>query len=279
LEPVIDEIKGNPMWLILGPANKCLDVKGESSENETPIILFDQHGKSNQRWMFTPDGQIVSMLDQNKCLDVSGGHATHGTPVILFDRHGGNNQKWKLTLDGAIISALHPNMCLTVGGPATNETPIVLSDRAISLKPNQIWTPRPTFDVGPRHPTEFDVGAPDGAEWASPIFTAEGRILCSTDESTRWICRFEISLPTALVGFGGTIDDPALADRVAKEFVNILREPGLGNPSVSILEFFPPASIQFSVNLRKGLYRHSSREDFIKSLESAAKYSIASVGL
>src|ERR1700748_3743639 len=38
---------------IVGLANKCLDAQGGSSENLTPIILFDCHGGPNQLWVIT----------------------------------------------------------------------------------------------------------------------------------------------------------------------------------------------------------------------------------
>jgi hypothetical protein len=254
------------MWLITGPGKRCLDVKGATSENNTPIILFDKHARDNQRWMFTSGGLIVSILDKNKCLDVAGGNTANGTPIILHDRHGGTNQQWKLTLDGAIVSALDPNKCLTVAGSVTNGDPIVLSDRGVSLRSNQVWTPELN------EPVEFPDGSPIPPEYDPPIFAADGRLHCSVDDSARWKCRFEVSIPTAMPGIGGTIDDPALADRLAKE---LIRE--LNTPSVRIIEFSPPASIKFSIS-SKILYS-ASRVSAIKSLEFDAEQTIKKVGL
>jgi hypothetical protein len=88
-------------------SGKVLDVEGGSNDDSAPIIQFQDHGGSNQRWRLESVGnglfRIVSAAS-GKVLDVEGGSLDNGARVIQFRDHGGPNQRWKLILAG-IFSA------------------------------------------------------------------------------------------------------------------------------------------------------------------------------
>jgi hypothetical protein len=126
--------------LLLGFANKCLDVEGGQPENRTRVVLFDCHGGDNQRWSFvaatpsfgaTPpsEGRIVGL--GGKCLDVEGGSAASGMQLILFDCGTEPlprpNQRRFVRQDFHLVSGLASDMCSDVfGGNSANRTPIIL---------------------------------------------------------------------------------------------------------------------------------------------------------
>ncbi len=58
----------NKPFLILGLANKCVDINHGNLDNLTDIILNATHGENRQLWFFTEDGFIISSLNSHKCL-------------------------------------------------------------------------------------------------------------------------------------------------------------------------------------------------------------------
>ena len=120
--------------LMVGLADKCLDVEGPS--NGAPVRLFECHGRPNQRWdlerinrsgeihdsasrCLQPDDDHRLVVDTCEspgtrwdiegsdtldfrlihrstglCMDVADADATDSTPVQLFECHDGANQIW-----------------------------------------------------------------------------------------------------------------------------------------------------------------------------------------
>ncbi len=75
----------------------CLDVRGGSDANGTPLQLWPCNGTPAQRFAIQPSGQIRSALNMSKCVEVRGGVARQGTPIQLYDCNGTASQKWNLT--------------------------------------------------------------------------------------------------------------------------------------------------------------------------------------
>ncbi|MEV0533206.1 RICIN domain-containing protein [Kitasatospora sp. NPDC050463] len=90
-----------PTGQITGYVNKCLDVRGGSSSNGTPIQMWDCLGNVNQSWQIASDGTIRAV---GKCLDVTGGATGNGTPLQIWDCNGTGSQKWVVRADGAIVN-------------------------------------------------------------------------------------------------------------------------------------------------------------------------------
>ena len=108
-------------------SNKCLDVSGGQTANDTNIDLYDCNGTRSQKW-FWKGSTIRSGLDQSKCLDVWHAGTANDTNIDLYDCNGTNSQVW--TWDGATLtSGLDSNKCLDVsGGQTGNNTNIDLYD-------------------------------------------------------------------------------------------------------------------------------------------------------
>lgn len=76
---------------IVGLAGKCLNVRGASTADGTPIILYRCEGYDNEAWHFRK-GRIIGL--GGKCLNVQGNNSASGTPIILYRCEGGANEIW-----------------------------------------------------------------------------------------------------------------------------------------------------------------------------------------
>ena len=80
--------------------NLVLDIKGGSNDDNTPAILWQMHGGSNQQWKFAPISErgyynIISRKN-DKCLDIS--HVNSESPVLVIKtKINTDSQKWKIT--------------------------------------------------------------------------------------------------------------------------------------------------------------------------------------
>ena len=110
---------------LLNPiSGRCVDVMGGKTDPGTPVVLFDCHGKDNQRWNLAADGTVRGLAGM--CLDTLGGE-TSGTPVGIVACNGRKNQWWMLHADGSLRGA--GGQCLEAEGPSTaNMTRLVVSD-------------------------------------------------------------------------------------------------------------------------------------------------------
>ncbi|PRX50151.1 beta-glucanase (GH16 family) [Prauserella shujinwangii] len=97
---------------IVGLADKCVDVAGASTDNGTPVQLYECNGTAAQRWTFAADGSVRAL---GKCLDVAGAGTADGTPVQLYECNGTAAQQWVHTAAGDIVNP-HADKCLDVTG-------------------------------------------------------------------------------------------------------------------------------------------------------------------
>lgn len=70
-----------------------MDIRGASNERGAWVILYDKHGGPNQRWVFLPSGEIMSMLN-GKVLDVWKGRAVEDAKIRMHGPNGDANQQW-----------------------------------------------------------------------------------------------------------------------------------------------------------------------------------------
>lgn len=169
---------------LIGFNNKCLDAQGSSTDNGTPIILWQQNGGDNQKWTLTSDGYIESSMDGNKCLDIQGDNPNNGTPIILWEKNGGDNQKWRLTQEGYLESVLDSSKCMDVqGGNPDNGTPIILWEK--NGGNNQKWY------VNPSNILSLEAG--EDTISVSPIANIKMQSFINLDKNTR---RIEINTHT-----------------------------------------------------------------------------------
>lgn len=93
-------------------ASRCVDVHGPSTDDGTPLQLWDCINVPEERWSW--DGGRVRGFG-GKCLDVRGPSTDNGTPVQLFTCVDGPQQQWTLTADGEL--RVFGSKCLDVRGP------------------------------------------------------------------------------------------------------------------------------------------------------------------
>lgn len=86
------DLRFKPKGRIVGSSGKCLDVKGSSSADRTPVQLWNCTNSAAQRWTLTPYNNLVAM--SGKCLDTP--YETNGTGTWLFTCHYGENQRWRM---------------------------------------------------------------------------------------------------------------------------------------------------------------------------------------
>jgi len=120
---------------ITDPANMCVDVRGGSSANGTPIQLWTCNGTAAQQWTTQDDGTIHAM---GKCLDVAGGGTARGTAVQLSDCDGSAGQTWARN-NLALINPVS-GLCLdATGASIAAGTPLQIWD-CTNADAAQQWT-------------------------------------------------------------------------------------------------------------------------------------------
>jgi hypothetical protein len=124
---------GGRQGTIHGPGGMCLDMLGDRVQQGTGAILYACHGKGNQRFNWTPRGELIV---ENMCLDIAGGSNANGARVIAWPCNGGRNQQWFVS--GSQIQSQQNGKCLDVeGGSIRSGSPVNVYD--CHGGPNQRW--------------------------------------------------------------------------------------------------------------------------------------------
>ena len=115
---------GGRQGTIHGPGGLCLDMRGDRVVQGTEAIIYNCHGKNNQRFNWTPRGELIV---NNMCLDIAGGSRANGARVIAWPCNGGRNQQWYV--NGSQIQSQQNGKCLDVaGGSLQGGTPVIVYD-------------------------------------------------------------------------------------------------------------------------------------------------------
>ncbi|MEU3564536.1 glycosyl hydrolase family 18 protein, partial [Kitasatospora sp. NPDC006786] len=145
---------GTQVGTIRGLEGKCVEPRGGSRDDRTPVALADCAGSDAQAWTVSADGSLQSLA---KCLDVDGQRADNGTAVQLYECNGSPAQKWIYT---ARQELRNPNSgkCLDVPDSDTTR-PLQIYD--CNRRDSQRWqlSARP-------------VGQPDGGDAGDPFDAA-----------------------------------------------------------------------------------------------------------
>jgi hypothetical protein len=104
-------------------SGRCLDVLGESRAAGTPLIVYDCHGRANQRFTYpavgrTGEVRVYADGDAPLCLDAESGGTADGTRIIAWPCHGGSNQQWTRTAEGE-LRGVGSGKCVDVLGART----------------------------------------------------------------------------------------------------------------------------------------------------------------
>jgi hypothetical protein len=124
---------GGRQGTIHGPGGLCLDMRGDRVIQGTEAIIYSCHGKKNQRFNWTPRGELIV---GSMCLDIANGSNANGARVIAWPCNGGRNQRW--FVNGSQIQSQQNGKCLDVaGGYVQRGTPVIVYD--CHGGPNQRW--------------------------------------------------------------------------------------------------------------------------------------------
>ncbi|MFF2656519.1 ricin-type beta-trefoil lectin domain protein [Kitasatospora sp. NPDC058032] len=123
-----------PVGQITGYAGKCVDVKGASSNDGTPVQIYDCNGTNAQQWKIGADGTIRDFL---KCMDVSGGGTANGTKVQLYTCNGSGAQQWQVRADGSIYNPQSGRCLDDLGFSTANGNQLGIWD--CNGAENQVW--------------------------------------------------------------------------------------------------------------------------------------------
>jgi chitinase len=85
---------------ITGYGGLCVDVRGASTANFTPVQVYTCNGTNAQQW--TVAGSTLQAL--GKCMDIAGGGTGNGTTVDLYDCNGTGAQVWQPQSNGALYN-------------------------------------------------------------------------------------------------------------------------------------------------------------------------------
>ena len=120
---------------ITGYASLCVDVRGASSANFTPVQVYTCNGTNAQQWTVASGNTLQAL---GKCLDVDAAGTANGTTVDLYDCNGTGAQVWVPQSDGALLNP-ESGKCLDDTGWST--TPgTQLQIWSCTAAANQSWT-------------------------------------------------------------------------------------------------------------------------------------------
>jgi len=86
---------------ITGYAGLCVDVRGASTTDSTPVQVYTCNGTNAQQWTISSNDTLQAL---GKCMDIEGGGTSNGTSVDLYDCNGTGAQVWQPQSDGALYN-------------------------------------------------------------------------------------------------------------------------------------------------------------------------------
>jgi hypothetical protein len=78
----------------------CIDDAGDSTANDTKLVMSTCNGSAEQNWTVETDGTLQI---NGKCMDIRRDGRVNKTPVELWTCHGGANQQWRAE-NGTLIN-------------------------------------------------------------------------------------------------------------------------------------------------------------------------------
>src|ERR1700760_1637649 len=86
---------------ITGYGGLCLDDRGASPANFSPVQVYTCNGTNAQQWTVGSNGTVATL---GKCLDVDAAGTANGSPVDLYDCNGTGAQVWQPQSNGALLN-------------------------------------------------------------------------------------------------------------------------------------------------------------------------------
>ena len=119
---------------VTGYQGLCLDVRGASSADSTPVQVYTCNGTTAQSWTLTSSNQLQAL---GKCLDVASAGTANGSLVQLYTCNGTGAQVWQYQSNGEYLNP-SSGKCLDDTGFGGSGTQVQIWDCADSS--NQQWS-------------------------------------------------------------------------------------------------------------------------------------------
>jgi hypothetical protein len=100
--PTTSSGSGTGTGPITGYDGLCVDVRGASTANFTPVQVYTCNGTNAQQWTVVEAGSTLHAL--GKCMDIDGGGTADGTTVDLYDCNDTAAQVFIPQSDGALYN-------------------------------------------------------------------------------------------------------------------------------------------------------------------------------
>jgi hypothetical protein len=101
---------------ITGPGGLCVDVRGASTADFTPVQLYTCNGTNAQQWTVVQAGSTLHAL--GNCMDINSGGTTDGTKVDLYPCNNTGAQVFIPESNGSLYNP-QSNKCLDDPGDTT----------------------------------------------------------------------------------------------------------------------------------------------------------------
>jgi len=162
---------------ITGNAGLCVDVRGASTANLTPVQLYTCDGTNAQQWnVVTADNSLRSL---GECLDVNDGGTADGTTVDLYTCNATGAQVWVPQSNGELLNP-QSGKCLDDPNASTSSgTQLEIWD--CNGGSNQIWTLPDTSAITGNAGLCVDLRAADTAD-----LTPVQLYTCNGTDAQRW---------------------------------------------------------------------------------------------
>jgi hypothetical protein len=117
--------------------NRCLDINGNGTANNTQVELYDCNGVGGQKWIQQADGSLKNP-QSGRCLDSPSGATGNGTRLQIYDCNGSAAQKF--AVNGGGVTAAPGGKCVDVAADdsGVNQTAVQLWD-CQSYAADQHW--------------------------------------------------------------------------------------------------------------------------------------------
>ncbi|KAL0955381.1 hypothetical protein HGRIS_001629 [Hohenbuehelia grisea] len=122
-----------------GSPNKCLDVRGGTLANGTPVQIYDCNGTTAQKWVIKRGGQQIKLSGTSYCLDATSSNPASGTKMKIWQCYDNlPAQQWTYTSDSFLrLTGTGQCLDLTHGSLANGNQ--VQTWACAGSGQNQIW--------------------------------------------------------------------------------------------------------------------------------------------
>jgi lysophospholipase L1-like esterase len=116
LQHVLAPPVGSAAVLSNPQSTRCMDVSGASTASGAQVLIWDCHGRPNQRWTRTAAGELRVYGD--RCLDVNNNGTANGTKIQIWTCNGSAGQRFTFNTNGSIVGTAS-GKCLDVASGGT----------------------------------------------------------------------------------------------------------------------------------------------------------------